>query len=595
MSPVPFDFQSECPHASICPGCPLIHAPYGDQLAQKALQVERALEGFDDLSGLRVAATVPAQRVEGYRTRAKMVVGRDGALGLYARGSHDVIDLPGCRVLHPILHGVTATLRQLGQRDGFVGVDLALIGSRVMVTFIVDVDAERDLFAHFAQALALRDPSVASVALSRRQPDAVQLLASNHELLLGDPEVRAESPSKESFHYAAHGAFLQVHADTSSSIYEQIRQQVRSIQGSRPRVLELYAGSGALALSLAAAGASVTAVESFVPACERLTRAAREQRLTLEVITGDAAVLASSLAQAARRFDIVIVNPPRRGLDTEVRTAIVALEPSEIMYVSCNPKTLARDLAHFARVGYRAETLAPFDMMPLTDQVETWVRLTRGEASLPPILFEQRGLIAVSKGPHERVESSGDTEPTLETRVRRLPGCAHAVSLTALEEETSGVCLFAREPSDVESARQVVARSSATFLVLAKGVMHKRGRIERSLQEGTASRKVSLRYVRLSVEGGHSFVKVELDAASSHAIGKLLASVGHPVIGSRKGSERGTQTHFKMRHGLSRPFVHCAERKLSLDEQEVCIAAQLPGDLARVLESLRESGSKKAR
>ena len=140
---------------------------------------------------------------------------------------------------------------------------------------------------------------------------------------------------------------------------ERVIAAVRGIALGKPRVLELYAGSGALSLALAEAGATVLAVESFAPACERLSRAAREQRLSLEVQQGDAGVVAQALSQQGQRFDVVVVNPPRRGLDVQVREAVAHLGPQRMAYVSCNPATLARDLAHLARRASRPGSLRP--------------------------------------------------------------------------------------------------------------------------------------------------------------------------------------------------------------------------------------------
>ncbi len=261
------------------------------------------------------------------------------------------------------------------------------------------------------------------------------------------------------------------------------------------------------------------------------------------------------------------------------------------MYVSCNPSTLARDLAHFARLGYRAESLTPFDMMPLTDHVETVARLVRAEPVAPRLLFEQGALVATNKAPHEPVE--GAPEPALSQRLRRVPGCEGAVPLSQLPEEMSGVCLFAREAEAAATLRAVADVAEAVLLVLAKGVMHKRGRLERPVPGPTGSHKLSARYTRLSVEGGHSLIKLELPVTSLFAVGKLLASVGHPVLGSPQ-TARGTLLHFKMRHGLSRPFVHCRELRFSLAGTAHSVGAELPGDLARVLESLRAGRSTRA-
>jgi 23S rRNA (uracil1939-C5)-methyltransferase len=599
-TPVASELQVQCLHAELCPGCPAIRDNYGAQLAKKTERLKRAIAGFDELAQIEVIETAPAARVEAYRTRAKLVVDAHGALGLFARGSHEVIDLPECRVLDASLSRVASTLRTLLGAPGLAGVDLAHVGDAVMVTLIADDGAPREPLERLAHALAQAEPGVTSVALSHRRANAVQLLGGRHELLLGENELRARSPVSGTYHYAAHGAFQQVHADTATAIYGRVLAQVRAHfagsaflaaapQGTRrPRVLELYAGSGALALELAAQGASVLAVESFPPACERLERAASEQKLPLQVRVGDAAEVLRQLRTQGEQFDLVIVNPPRRGLDLEVRRALGELKPAHLAYVSCNPATLARDLAQLARLGLATHTLEPFDMMPLTEQVETLAWLSATPTPAPAVLFSEGALLAVNKPPHEPTTPQGEYRGSLLQRVQALPGYERAVPLHRLDVGTSGVCLFSRTPEQAGQLAAALSSATKTYLALAKGVVHKRGRIEKPIVEAGRSLEARTRYERLQVVRGHSFVRVHIDTGRTHQIRKHFAGIGHPVLGDARYGDRPTQAHFTMRHGLDRPFLHCHRMALTLEGREVAIEAPLAADLERVLESLRQ-------
>lgn len=597
-SQVPPGFRAQCVHATLCPGCPLIRDSYGDQLAKKTARVRAATSGFFELAHVSVHPTSPAERAEGYRTRAKLVADAAGTLGLYGRGTHQVVDLPECRVLHPVLSRVAAALRVLlaegalaaperGAEAAIEGVDMSLVGDGVMLTLIAREGAARSPLERLAQTLHQREAAVRSVAISRRRANAVQLLGSNHEVVLGAHELRAHHAESNVYHYAAHGAFQQVHADTASALYARVLAGVRAAAAGRARVLELYAGSGALSLALAAGGASVLAVESFAPACERLARAAREQHLSLEVRQGDAGETAQALRREGQRFDVVVVNPPRRGLDVAVREAIVHLGSQHVAYVSCNPATLARDLAHWARAGFVARELSPFDMMPLTDQVETFAWLSRRALQAPEVLRVEGELLAVNKGPHEH---------SLIERVRALPGYEGAVSLVGLEASVSGVCLFVKNAGARRDVLERMAAKTERYFGLAKGVVHKRGKVDRPLTKGAGS--VRTRYERLSVERGHSLLSASLEAgpfakeqeassAGAHQLRKHLALIGHPLIGDGR-HDRATRTHFEMRHGLDRPFLHRAAFTLELDGRELTVEAPMAPDLELVLASLRE-------
>lgn len=590
---VPSEFPVSCEHAHACPGCPWIAAPYGEQLQRKAARVDEALRGFSELAGLGVAPVSAAPRLEGYRTRAKLVV-QGRALGLYARGDHAVIDLPGCRVLAPALSRVAQTVRALLPVDGLEGVDLALADAQVLVTWIAREGVAGERFLEATEALCARHPEVVSVAVSFRERGAVQLLGTGHSLLRGMPEVRASVPGSHAYQLTTFGAFQQAHRDTAAAIWERIGALLSHGRESPLRVLELYAGSGALALSLAAKGAHVVAVESYEPSCERLARAAAEQRLSVEVRAGDAADVATQLAAQGARFDAVVVNPPRRGLDLRVRRALAALAPSKLVYVSCNPETLARDLAHLAREGLSPAHVQPFDMMPLTDQVETLVLLEPGAPPSVEVLLEAGPLLAVNKPPHEPTTPQGEHARSLLARVQAHPGFPRAVPLHRLDMGTSGVCLFARTPEDAGALARALGEGDKHYLALAKGITHKRGRIQRPIVEGGRSLHALTRYERLEVCGGHSLLRVYLETGRKHQIRRHLAGVGHPLIGDERYGDRATQRHFAMRHGLDRPFLHCESVALTYDGKRLEIRAPLAPDLVRVLESVRAAASVKA-
>lgn len=550
-----------CPHAQACPGCPLIHLGYDEQLANKTAQVRNAIAPYPELSTLDVLGTRAAPRVLGYRTRAKLVA--SGAeLGLFKRGTHEVVDIPECLVLEPRVLAVVAALRARLRPDvALQGVDVALVGEQLLVTLIASEMAEREALLSLARELQQAIPQVKGVAFVRRADEAVQLLSTGHEQLVGVSELRTQEPNAP-HHYVALGAFMQAHAETSAAIYDQLAARVLQDARNAPRVLELYAGSGALSLALAQRGAELVAVESYEPACERLTRAAREQNLNVRVRNGDAGRELTALAAQGESFDVVLVNPPRRGLDPRVRAAIAKLGAKQVGYVSCKPATLARDLAHLARLGLQCAELQPFDMMPLTDQVETLAWLTRGTASTANPLFETDELLVVDKAGYEAVQGTG----SLVERVAMRAGCDALIPLSSALPESSGVVLFAKHKLVAEPAFSIV------FIALARGVVRTRGQ----LRAGAAR----ARYTRIAVVGGHSLVRVE--AARDEHVLQTFRVIGHPIIGDTR-ADRATAKHFAMRHGLDRTFLHAVEVGL---DHEHRVRSPLAPDLAAVLASL---------
>jgi len=417
------------------------------------------------------------------------------------------------------------------------------------------------------------------------------VLGTGHVLLSGDEVSPHHLLEHGPYHLAAHGAFTQAHVGQANAAHARIEQVLK--ESGATRVLELYAGSGALALRLAAAGFDVTAVEAFGPALVHVERAAREQKLSLRTVNGQAERALRALEPRSERFQALVVNPPRRGLSAEVRRRVSVLEPNTISYMSCDPATLARDLAHFAELGYTAEELWPFDMIPQSDAVESLVVLRRGPPPPPKLLYENEQWFAVLKSGYEPVTAEADFAHSLLDRVRTLPGASNAVALGAqrLDRDSSGVCLFARTEAALPELEQAFRAGTQTFVALCRGVTHKRGRIRRPVREGGRVVAASTRYLRESVRGGHSLLTVWPEQASPPQLRQLLLLVGHSVLGDARFGDVASNTHFEHRHGLDRSFLHCSSVTLVSPSRHVTCEAALPGELRAVLESLSEQAA----
>jgi len=567
----------DCPHAARCPGCPLIGEPLAGQLEAKAQRLRAALAPFPALREPQPAAVRAAETAVGYRTRAKLVVGAGPRLGLFARGAeHEVVDLPGCRVLAPALAGAAAALRRLlaapPPECGAVLRPEAGGGALRAVDLreLRDGDAAGVLLTLVLRAPPAPEPcalEAACDALDRELPALRGIAVSHHDgrgpRLLGGPPRAVRGPDLHRdrlrpgapFALVSAGSFAQAHRGQAGAIHAEVERALGPLDGRR--ALELYAGSASLGLALAAAGARVTAVESFAPAAAAAARAASEQGLAgIDARTGSAAAWLARLVAAGERFDVVVANPPRRGLEPRVREALAKLGADRVVYVSCEPATLARDLAHLARLGLRAERLVPFDMMPLTAEVECVAVLRRGPPPAPVVLFEDDSLLALDAAPF----------------APRTP--AGALPLQPLERGASGVCLFAR--SRAAATRFDRARSEHCYLVLVRGVARAAGRI------------AAARHRRLAVLAGHALLEVRAEGSDAHALRRRLAAIGEPVLGDARHGHRPSNRHLFERFGLDRPFLHRASIEVadSRTGRTLRVESPLAPDLALVVARL---------
>ncbi len=556
----------DCSKQKRCPGCPLGAQPYEMGLEAKARAARAALGSYPELSP-ELAPARPAPRRHAYRLRAKLVC-QGTALGLFERGTHRVLDVSGCRVLSDRLTEATAALRRLLPLPIY-GADLRETSEGVLLTLLSEDLGARPALERAGRSL-LDAGQALGVAVSFRRPGDVRLLAGVPEVISGPSEARhALSPSAP-YAYAAHGGFVQAHPEQASYVYSAIASGLRQRlpDAEQPRVLELFAGNGSLALALSRAGARVTAVEAFAPAIGLAERAAREQGLSLRAVASDATRFVSD--SPPRGFDAVIVNPPRRGLDVALRRALGSAAPRALAYVSCNPHTLARDAWHLAQLGLRLERAEPLDMIPWSDAVEVLSWFAPSPAPPLRVLFEDEQLLAVEKSPYESAARE------LTARVQRLPSCARARLLDAWGDDVSGVCWFEKSPSAARAAER-------ELLVACRGNLRKQGTIARR------GSPLGSRYRKREELGRHSLAAVFTSDVSERDALRDFASIRHPILGSAQQGDAETNDFLQHRHGLDRAFFHVARSQLQLASGALIHAAsELAPDLGRVGESLRE-------
>ena len=272
-----------CPHAERCPGCAWIGLPLAEQLAAKQARLASALAPYATLDA-SVLPTQAAAQNSGYRTRAKLVVAPGPRLGLFARGTHEALDLPGCPVLAASLAAATEALRGLlrtpppgaesvllpdGEGAGRLrAVDLREVagddGPGVLLTLVLRAPApEASALAAATAALRVAIPALRSLALRLHHGRSPGLLGGPPRVIHGAALVtdrpRPGAPSV----LVGSGAFVQAHRAQAARLQAAAESALGSVAGRR--VLDVYAGNGALGLSLAAQGARALLVEGFAP------------------------------------------------------------------------------------------------------------------------------------------------------------------------------------------------------------------------------------------------------------------------------------------------------------------------------------------
>jgi len=372
-----------CPHRE-CPGCPLQGLVYGAQLEAKRRRVARALERdlADPRSDLPDILPVRGSPLQvGYRAGAKLVLARDRRgvrVGIYRRGTHGVVDVPSCPVHRPLVaRGVRALRRRLAAALGLVGhrgwlryasFQASTEQDKLLLTLVTRTGEGTGILASLAARLREDVPELSGVVQNVNPTDGNEVFGPDWHRIWGE-EVVWERLGDVVLR-ASPGAFLQANREAASWVYSQAPKWLEA--GPGDRVADLYCGVGGLALNLAPRVGGVVGIEVNPVAIDDARASARRWGTgNAEFRCATAEAGWAALRAEGFRPDLITVNPPRKGLGSELAAALGAGGARSVLYVSCNPESLARDAAILCAHGaYRLARVQPVDFFPQTAHVE---------------------------------------------------------------------------------------------------------------------------------------------------------------------------------------------------------------------------------
>lgn len=422
----PHRVDPPCPMFKVCGGCQLQHISYSNQLELKHNFVEQAFKHIGGLEAEKILPTLRAADDLHYRNKVQFPVKQpknsDRILaGYYKQDSHELVNIKFCPVQPEILDRVLDEAKTLCEFRRITAYDEvthlgvlrhiaarhSLAHNQILVTFVCNVKND-DLTSSFgkvlkekmlliADELMTEVPQVVGVGINLNSAVGNRIMSENTVTLRGVDRLeevlatkREEMPERlrEGIKYQLSAtSFFQVNTMQAVALFEQVYDGVKAGSiGDEPvdLIIDAYAGVGAIALWLAPMAKRVIAIEEHPAAVEDGIKNAELNNI--ENIEFKKASVEEALLDCLKNGvcpNVVVVDPPRKGLTDEARSALIQLAPSKIVYVSCNPATLARDLKIFESgefgAAYRVLQVQPVDLFPHTHHIESVTVLQKVE------------------------------------------------------------------------------------------------------------------------------------------------------------------------------------------------------------------------
>ncbi len=353
-----------CPYFGECGGCQIMHLKIDAQLRLKKKRIEEAFFRIGRFQDVEVESIEPSQLALGYRNKIQMPLSRDGVIGMYKKRTHEIVDIETCDLHEERGDRLFGKLRKIiGKTSGVRHILIRsskkeqkslvlLVGNQKINSGLIKICHELGQLEEVATVVYGINNGQGNYVLPREVATIVGPGYLVEEILGIDVRLSATS-------------FFQVNHFQAEKMYEAALEWGEIANGMH--VVDAYSGVGVLSCLLAKRGAKVTAIEVVNQAVLDSRQNAHENGLKIEAKLGKVETIIQSIDFA----EVVYLNPPRKGCEEIVLETVAKMNPSRVIYTSCDPATLARDAKILVDYGYRVSKIKAFDLFPQTMHVET--------------------------------------------------------------------------------------------------------------------------------------------------------------------------------------------------------------------------------
>lgn len=386
LDPAPARRKPDCPHYPKCGGCQLRHMSYEEELAFKRQKVEDCLRRIGG-QDVEVSVIHGAKQMKRYRNKSQFPVAEGPRLGFYRARSHDVIDVERCLLQSEGADHIRGAVKAwmeayripaYDEQNGQGLIRHVYVRSNRQGEALACILANGDCLPwekELTDQIRAAWPKTVGVVLGANTRKTNVILGDAYRLLWGQDWLDDQMCGL-TFRLSA-PSFYQVNTPQAEMLYERA-VEFAGLTGEE-RVLDLYCGAGTITLTMARWAQEAIGAEIVPEAIENAKEnAAANGVKNVRFFLGDAGEVATQLAEEELHAQVVVVDPPRKGLSVEVIEAILEIGPERVVYVSCDPATLGRDVKRLAEGGYKLQQVEAVDLFPRTIHVETVVLLQRG-------------------------------------------------------------------------------------------------------------------------------------------------------------------------------------------------------------------------
>lgn len=378
--------EQVCPYAKKCGGCDLQGVPYEEQLRRKQKKIQDLLGCF-----AKAEPILGDRQPEHYRNKVHGIFGRDKKgnvfTGIYEEKSHRIVPVSSCGIENEKATAILNTLCMLARQFKFQIYDedretgllrhaLIRVGELTGEVMVVLVTAGPILPSknNFTRELCRLHPEITTIVQNVNDRHTSMVLGERNIVLYGKGYI--EDVLCGLRFRISPNSFYQINSRQTERLYQKALE-FASLTGAE-RVLDAYCGIGTIGMCAAASAGEVLGVELNRDAVrDAVSNARLNQIKNIRFVNEDAGKYMVKLAEHQEKIDVVFMDPPRSGSTPEFIESVNRLKPSRVIYVSCDPVTLKRDLELFGKKGWKVQRIQPVDMFPHTNHVETVVRLAK--------------------------------------------------------------------------------------------------------------------------------------------------------------------------------------------------------------------------